>query len=110
MKTIFKYTLDPGGDNTIVTAGMGRILHVAPSYTPEFAKEFGVPDREKEVMAERVTIWCEVDTDREQFTHFEIYGTGHPVKPARIYGGTAVMPSGLVWHVFVPSTDVQHLR
>lgn len=109
--TVFKYTLDPVEPEQD-TKRILEILHVAPTLHPDFAKqiEFGMPaDRKAQVMAEAINVWCKVDDeiDKSQFP-FEVYGTGHRIPKGRIYGGTAVMLSGLVWHVFVPETALAY--
>lgn len=108
MKTVYKYTLNPGEANRFRTKQLLSVLHVEPTYTEEFLsnKEFGVPgDRRGTIEAERVNVWCMVETDVEQISDFVIFGTGHPLEGDIVFCGTAVMPSGLVWHVFVPSKD-----
>ncbi|AAN02121.1 gp67 [Mycobacterium phage Barnyard] len=108
MLTVYKYQLDPGAANRFRTKRLMRVVHVAPSYSAEYERDtsLGVPDdRETRIRAERINVWCLVDTSAEQISDFVIFGTGHPVTPNVQHVGTAVMPSGLIWHVFVPYSD-----
>lgn len=48
-------------------------------------------------------IWAKVDLSRPMITReFSIYGTGFEIKSEDNlkHLGTAVLPSGLVWHIF----------
>lgn len=89
MRTIYKYLLKVGSDNTFEGARLLQLLHVEP---------VGETDR--------MHVWCLVDTgDTKGRIEFQIRGTGHPVAKNLIHGGTACMPSGLVWHVFVSASQ-----
>lgn len=65
-------------------------------------------DQQKEI----ICLWAEVDPDaKREFRSFEIFGTGHSIKPGqRKFLGTVLTRGGeLVWHVFErlcsPSVD-----
>lgn len=54
-------------------------------------------------------IWYKCNTEHENIpVNIDIYGTGHELKPDEYssdYIGSAVMPNGLVWHVFESYRD-----
>ncbi len=97
MKTIHKYSIDPGSESIQMPQG-ARIKHVA-----------GQNDR--------ICFWVIVDPERiGELRHFKVYGTGHEISdeayacgggPSRMsdkeifesYIGTALIGE-FVWHVF----------
>ncbi|AZS12605.1 hypothetical protein HWB99_gp069 [Mycobacterium phage DrLupo] len=108
MKTIYKYTLNPGEANRFRTKRLLQVCHVAPVIDEEVRREMvqhGHPSREANIRAERINVWCLVDPSAEQISDFVIFGTGHPIEGDIVFCGTAVMASGLVWHLFVPDKD-----
>lgn len=107
MLTIHKLTLEPTDVTVIQTAGIVKTLHVEPTYTEEFMNQgLGtVVSRRETIEAERINVWCLVNTEVMQKTNFYVVGTGHLVLPRKHYIGTAPMPSGLVWHVFTDESN-----
>lgn len=82
MKTIWKYPLQlKGGAQRAEMPAGARVIHVA--------QQHGTP-----------TLWAEVDDDNPTEARlFTVHGTGHPIKHAGRYVGTAVgVP--FVWHVY----------
>jgi len=82
MKTVHKYTLDPG-ETHYDLPDSSKILHVAD--------QFG-----------DVCIWVEVNTDAPvKQRRIEVFGTGHEVSPELTYLGTAHCHGGsLILHVY----------
>ena len=103
MKTVYKYQLDPHEPNGKVSmAGLLRVVHVAPA-TVTNPFNYDIETKQQIVKDERINIWCEVDTAIYTFVPVYIIGTGNPINgPDWVHCGTAVMPSGLVWHVYIP--------
>lgn len=105
MKTVYKYQVQPGVTDGIEAAGLIRVIHVAPDYSDTYKEDvsFGLPiTPEYTINSERVTFWAEVDTEINYKIPVYIVSTGHLVPPGNIHCGTAVMPSGLVWHLYIP--------
>lgn len=105
MKTVHKFTLNPGETNIIKSAGVIKVLHAEPAYSEEFkrAARYGIPPeiaREQAVRGERIALWCLVDSEATSTVEFEVYGTGHPIPAELRHWASVLMPSGLVWHVF----------
>lgn len=53
----------------------------------------------------KLFLWAIVETDNDPLDYeFEVFGTGHPLENTpgtmREFIGTAVMPTGYVWHIF----------
>mgnify|MGYP000221082942 CR=1 FL=1 len=88
MKSVYKYTLQVNDEwQKVRIPGQSKIVHVAQ-------QENG-----------SVCFWALVDnTIGDDIRSFRIYGTGHQT-PESGYIGTALMHSGLVWHVFERLTD-----
>lgn len=78
IKTIYKFNMAP----KIQMPEGAEVLHV------------GVQD-------EKAMIWALVDPAKPlEIRNFHIYGTGHQIMEGTVHLGTAVLPSGLVWHLF----------
>jgi len=93
MRSIWKYQLRITDAQKLEIPTGFRIRHVAPAPLLEW---------DKSPRDEMVNLWVEVDPNAERVPIiFYIVGTGHPLPPTGIYIGTAPMPSGLVWHVFL---------
>ena len=83
MKTIWKYALKISDDRQEFTLPVNAaILFVA-------------------AQGEELCMWVEVPTDRRAAIKriFKVHGTGHPIHPADIWRGSAVIPP-FVWHVY----------
>ena len=83
MRTIFKYDLIIGYNSLYLPDGY-KVVHVAEQYG-------------------NLTMWVEQpDMQHSASAHtFQVYGTGHQISDDRaVHVGTALMTSGLVWHVY----------
>lgn len=83
MRTIFKYDLMIGYNSLYLPDGY-KVVHVAEQYG-------------------NLTMWVEQPAMQHSAgTHtFQVYGTGHQISDDRaVHVGTALMTSGLVWHVY----------
>jgi hypothetical protein len=99
IKRIWKYTLEVTDEQEIEMPDVLKFRHVAPiaasGYLPNSSTW------EERVRSERINVWAEVDACSElRKKKFYVVGTGHSLPEVGIFVGTAVMPSGLVWHVF----------
>lgn len=82
MRNIYKYDLMLGYNSLYLADGY-KVLHVAEQYG-------------------NLTMWVE-HTIGNLASHriFNVYGTGQPIPDDRaMHVGTALMTSGLVWHVY----------
>lgn len=113
-KTIWKFPLDPRVDDEITVPGIiTKICHVAADYSEAVKYDLGLLTRTEKVKAERVTVWVEFDKTPNMPrpgapVPLAIVGTGHGVPEKLDHVGTAVMPSGLVWHLYM-NTDYMRL-
>ena len=101
---IFRYALGITDHQTIELPMSSQILSVAP----------GRMIGNISPAAEHLDMWVLVPQQAPDVTyHLWIVGTGNPMEPeltrlgmegaARVFIGSCVMPSRLVWHVFVTS-------
>jgi hypothetical protein len=86
MSRIFRYSLKLTVTQTIEMPLSYKLLSVAPGRTDDYT----------------IDLWAQVPEQAPMVpVTIEIVGTGHPMPKAVLYFvGTAVMPDGLVWHVF----------
>lgn len=91
---IFRYELEVRDRQILELPMSAQPLHVAPGRDPEQYS---------------IDLWCLVPELAPALKYqVDIYGTGQPIDwygdltvTAAGYVGTAVMPDGYVWHVFV---------
>jgi len=84
MKTIFKYKLEITDEQEIAIPDGAAVLSVA-------------------AQGDDLCLWAAVDTlNALHLKTIYIHGTGNPIEALEYkrFIGTAVMPNGLVWHVF----------
>jgi hypothetical protein len=86
MSRIFRYPLKVVGTQTIEMPLYYTLLSVAPGRTDEYT----------------IDLWAQVPEQAPLVpVDIEIVGTGHPMPRVMLdFVGTAVMPDGLVWHVY----------
>ena len=82
MRTIFKYDLMLGYNSLYLPDGY-KVVHIAEQYG-------------------NLTMWVEQSIQNSpNYRTFNVYGTGHQIPDDNaIHVGTALMSSGLVWHVY----------
>jgi hypothetical protein len=82
MRTIYKYDLMIGYNSLYLADGY-KVLHVAEQYG-------------------NLTMWVDQTIGNSaSYRTFNVYGTGHPIPDDNaVHVGTALMSSGLVWHVY----------
>jgi hypothetical protein len=82
MRTIYKYNLAAGINGIFLPEGY-KVLNVADQYG-------------------YITMWVEQDNAKPGSSRqFSVYGTGFGIyNDNEVYVGTAIMTSGLVWHVY----------
>lgn len=84
MRTIFKYDLMIGWNNSLYLPERSKVLYVAEQYG-------------------NLTMWVEQPTMNHMSENriFQVYGTGHLIPDNNdVHVGTVLMSSGLVWHVY----------
>ena len=86
MKTVYKYEISPS--------------------LPEFYTYKDALIRKVGIQNDRVCIWLEVDTSKEQvYRIFHIAGTGHQLPENLIYLDTIFLDNGLVFHIYEATRD-----
>jgi len=82
MRTIYKYDLFIGYNSLYLPDGY-KVLHVAEQYGS-------------------LTMWVEQSIQNSpSYRTFNVHGTGHQIPDDNaVHVGTALMSSGLVWHVY----------
>ncbi len=95
MSTIYRYELAVTDEQHVSLPSAHTLLSVAPSRG-----------------GYHVDLWARVSASHHETKRtFHIFGTGHPLPDTgqtagdMDFIGTAVMPDGLVWHVFVEPRD-----
>ena len=82
MRTIYKYDLMLGYNSLYLPDGY-KVIHVGEKYG-------------------NLIMWVEQDATKPGiYCYFNVYGTGQQIPDDRaMHVGTALMNSGLVWHVY----------
>jgi len=91
MRTIWKYEINLA-TSFLVTDKLVRIVHLSPLNATD-----------------HMSVWCEVDADDrkpKQTSEIVIVGTGMPIPVGFMHIKTVVMPSKLVWHLYMKPADV----
>ena len=109
-RAIYKYQISPL-DDAIEAAYLLRVIHVAPDYSEQYKQTSGWSlaqiSEGSRIQEERMTFWAEVGIGSPIRTiPINVIGTGVPIPQNNIHCGTAVMPSGLVWHLYIPVGSV----
>ena len=65
----------------------------------------------------KLMLWVQIDEDapdgNQRVINIDIVGTGNNFETAKNFVGTAIMPSGFVWHIFaavVPDTSLEEIE
>lgn len=91
---IWKYQVEPG----INEIKMPRVLDIHHVQYIQYPSE-------------GIFIWVEIDTETiPTIREVNVIGTGWDINKYEKYCGTAVSPSGFVWHVFFPRSAFGYRR